>query len=251
MRNISHKEQEIPLMQILTPLREQFFQEHPVPEHPAKGTADKECVSGQELTHFERLIMERLSEGKTSDTDKNVFDLMQYFKGAKGIQEKVESAIVSIKNIDGILYGCTTLTLNEFPEGAELTELCSYITGPSRDDREEGVKQPEKGNQQGHYAYFVERDVLKVPQKIDISEELNQRACAPQPKLKLLGHDGNIFSILADAKRLLMKNGQREEADEMIKRVETSGDYYKALGVISEYVETELSAPKERIDKKK
>ena len=55
---------------------------------------------------------------------------------------------------------------------------------------------------------------------------------AHKPKMKLIGQDGNIFSILGRAGRLLRQNGQRKQAD-----------YYKALGIISEYVQTELSAP--------
>jgi len=41
----------------------------------------------------------------------------------------------------------------------------------------------------------------------------------------------------------LKKNKQTAEAKEMCKRVLESGDYYKALLIISEYVETELSPP--------
>lgn len=58
--------------------------------------------------------------------------------------------------------------------------------------------------------------------------------------MKLLGEDGNIFFIMARAGRLLEANGQKAEADEMVRRVKASGNYYKALRIISEYVETEL-----------
>lgn len=68
--------------------------------------------------------------------------------------------------------------------------------------------------------------------------------------MKLLGHDGNIFSILADARRLLVRNGQAKQAEEMYGKVLESGDYYQALGIISEYVETELS-PSRGMDKSK
>ena len=64
-----------------------------------------------------------------------------------------------------------------------------------------------------------------------------------QSRFQLLGHDGNIFSIMGDASTLLKKNKQTAEAKEMRKRVLESGDYYKALLIISEYVETELSPP--------
>ena len=65
---------------------------------------------------------------------------------------------------------------------------------------------------------------------------------APQkPKMELLGQDGNIFGILGRASRLLKRAGQSEQADEMFSRVTACGDYYEALNIISEYVETELS----------
>ena len=62
-----------------------------------------------------------------------------------------------------------------------------------------------------------------------------------RPELKLLGHDGNIFSILGDAARLLRRAGMSEQANEMADRVHKSSNFYEALGIISEYVETELS----------
>lgn len=65
-----------------------------------------------------------------------------------------------------------------------------------------------------------------------------------KPKMKLLGEDGNIFAILGRARRLLRESGQSEQATEMTNRVHGSGSYEKALMIISEYVETELSGAK-------
>lgn len=62
-----------------------------------------------------------------------------------------------------------------------------------------------------------------------------------RPKMKLIGQDGNIFAVLGRASRLLKENGQPDQAREMCDRVYQSGDYYKALNIVSEYVETELS----------
>jgi len=76
---------------------------------------------------------------------------------------------------------------------------------------------------------------------------------APQkPKMELLGHDGNIFSIMSRASFLLQMAGMTAENKEMVDRVTSCGDYYKALNIISEYVETELStAPKPQKSQKK
>ena len=61
------------------------------------------------------------------------------------------------------------------------------------------------------------------------------------PKMNLVGHDGNIFGILGRASRLLKAAGQQEQADEMFRRVTSSGSYEEALRIVSDYVDTELS----------
>ena len=63
-----------------------------------------------------------------------------------------------------------------------------------------------------------------------------------KPKMELLGQDGNIFGILGRASRLLKGAGQKDQADEMFRRVTSSGSYDEALCIISEYVDTELSS---------
>lgn len=64
-----------------------------------------------------------------------------------------------------------------------------------------------------------------------------------KPRMELEGQDGNIFAILANASMVLNKAGRREQINEMFQRVQDCGDYNKALHIISEYVDTELSAP--------
>ena len=72
-----------------------------------------------------------------------------------------------------------------------------------------------------------------------------------KPRMELLGHDGNIFFIMGDASQLLQRAGMAEQSKEMIERVTSCGDYYKALNIISEYVETELSPPSNKPQKSK
>lgn len=72
---------------------------------------------------------------------------------------------------------------------------------------------------------------------------MSQEQAPQKPKMELLGQDGNIFGIMGRASRLLKRAGQHEQAEEMISRVTACGDYNKALNIISEYVETELSPP--------
>lgn len=62
-----------------------------------------------------------------------------------------------------------------------------------------------------------------------------------KPKMNLVGEVGNVFAILGRASRALKQAGMPEQAKEMFDRVTSSGDYYEALNIISEYVETELT----------
>ncbi len=64
-----------------------------------------------------------------------------------------------------------------------------------------------------------------------------------KPKMELAGQDGNIFSIMGRASFLLQMAGMDTENKEMVERVTSCEDYNKALNIISEYVETELSSP--------
>ena len=63
-----------------------------------------------------------------------------------------------------------------------------------------------------------------------------------KPELQLVGHDGNIFAVMGSAGRLLRRAGLHEEADEMLNRVQSCKDYYEALSIVSQYVDTELSS---------
>ena len=171
-------------------------------------------------------------------------DLMQYFDGSESIQEKIQSAVVTIENKDGILYGCTKLELNEFLSQEELQEFTEYITGQYSDGWGEGFEQRDikvDGGTMNVHFWHPNMEQPKMYEKK--TEQIPTKPEKQRPKLQLLGHNGNIFSIMGDASTLLKKNKQTAEAKEMCKRVLESGDYYKALLIISEYVETELSPP--------
>ena len=68
-----------------------------------------------------------------------------------------------------------------------------------------------------------------------------QEQRSAKPKMELLGRDGNIFSLMGTASQLLQMAGMHDQNKEMIDRVTSCSDYNKALLIISEYVETELS----------
>ncbi len=73
---------------------------------------------------------------------------------------------------------------------------------------------------------FIKKEEPQIPRK---------------PQMQLEGQDGNIFAILGNASLLMNQAGMREQIDEMFQRVQACGDYNKALSIISEYVDTELS----------
>ena len=73
-----------------------------------------------------------------------------------------------------------------------------------------------------------------------------------KPAMELVGSDGNIFSIMARASSVLRQAGLAEQAKEMANRVTTEAHSYdEALRIVSEYVQTELSADPEPQKKRK
>lgn len=246
MREI-REEDKISQIDILTNLTGDFFPDEPQGEYEEGYALDSgEPLDGWDLAPFESKIFEMVQKSDHG----HPCDFMDYFDGADSIKEKIESAVVSVKNIDGILYGCTSIQMRESLEGAELQELCEYITGQYADGWGEAFKQSEFPVDGGSLRiHFYQIQDFHLQERANKADALSDTCVPVRPKLKLLGHDGNIFSILGDARRLLFENGQGKEAEEMTQRVENSGDYYRALGIISEYVETELSVPPDKNEK--
>lgn len=58
-----------------------------------------------------------------------------------------------------------------------------------------------------------------------------------KPECKLIGEDGNIFNLLAIARRTLLINDMYNESIEVVRRVTSSKSYDEALQIIGEYVE--------------
>lgn len=258
---------------ILTPLSGEFF---PKEGYDWNDGPDNygELLDGRELVRYMKSIQEAVAHknslgGKGGDP----CNLMDYFYGSASIKEKVKSAVVSVECAEGVLYGCTTLRLEENLGAGELHELCEYITGQYSDgwgeEFEQRDIQVEEGTLHVHFwqrsgmRFQIREDVKPDPEHDktrdsgkepppDIEEgRPSQSAGKARPSLQLIGHDGNIFSIVSDAGRLLARNGQKREADEMYDRVFKAGSYHEALGIISEYVETELSSAGEKKHQRK
>jgi len=59
----------------------------------------------------------------------------------------------------------------------------------------------------------------------------------PKPLCKLIGTDGNVFSIIGRVRRTLVETGQDDRAREFVERAYRSGSYEAVLALCLEYVE--------------
>ena len=59
-----------------------------------------------------------------------------------------------------------------------------------------------------------------------------------RPKCKLIGTDGNVFSLLGKVLRTLRENRMNQQANECVDRVlNTAQSYDEAIRIMMEYVE--------------
>ena len=204
--------------------------------------------SGVDMAYYEESIREAVEQRDNDDGG----NLMPYFDEDRnpGVKKKVLSAVPTVEIRDGELMGCTTVKLKEPLTEAEMQDLQDYLKGQFSDGWGEGFEQQEIQTGDGVlYVHFAEEPFDFIVEQVQGTETSKEQPVPKRPKMKLVGQDGNIFAILGRASRLLKENGQPQQAKEMSSRVYQSGDYYKALNIISEYVETELSEkvpPKQR-----
>ena len=146
-------------------------------------------------------------------------NLMSYFYKQRnpGIKEKVISAIPSIEIRNGELMGCTTVVLKEPLADEEMEDLQDYLHGQFSDGWGEGFEQQEIQTDDGVlYVHFGEAEPFYFEvEQMQPAEPMKEQLPPHRPKMKLVGQDGNIFSILGRASRLLKENGQPDQAKEM------------------------------------
>ena len=196
--------------------------------------------SGIDMAYYVDSIQKAVKQ-RSSDDGGN---LMLYFDEERNpnVKAKTLSAIPSVEIRGDELKGCTTVRLKEPLTGPEMQDLQDYLKGQFSDGWGEGFEQQEIQTSDGVlYVHFAEKRFDFEVEQVQSTEVSKEQPVLKRPKMKLVGEDGNIFAILGRASRLLKRNGQAEQAEEMRNRVYHSGDYYKALNIISEYVETELS----------
>jgi hypothetical protein len=60
-----------------------------------------------------------------------------------------------------------------------------------------------------------------------------------KPVVKLIGEDGNIFSIMGKCTKALKRVGQNEQAKELTEKIFSSSSYDEALQICMQYIEVE------------
>ena len=223
-------------MKFYSPLTADFFPNEPDYEDEFYDEYEGYPQDGHELLEYEIAIRDAVE----NDTRDFGGDLMQYYHEDDSVRGKVVTAIPSVEVHGNKLCGCLTVELKEPLLDDEQTVLCNYISGQYSDGWGEGFEQRDIRVDDGTLAvHFWQEDGFKMTpsfEKIQDHMQMTQR-----PKMQLIGQDGNIFAIMGRASQLLKSSGQGDKAKEMRDRVMSCDSYQKALSIVSEYVETELS----------
>ena len=223
-------------MKFYSPLTADFFPDDPDYEDESYDEYEGYPQDGHELLEYETAIRDAVE----NDTRDFGGDLMQYYHDEDSVRCKVVTAIPSVEAHGNKLCGCLTVELKEPLLNDEQTILCNYITGQYSDGWGEGLEQHEISVGDGKlYVHFWQDHDFEIypaaPKPPTVMRHTHR------PKMQLLGYDGNIFAIMGRAGRLLTDCGQADKAKEMRERVMSCDSYQKALSIVSEYVETELT----------
>ena len=222
------KKEENRKIKLLSPLTAEF-----VPDQWSDD--DVQDLNGRELIPYYAAVRETVEQYAD--------DLLTYYDGSEEIRGKLAGILPTVEVHDGKLCGCAVITFRQDLSERQWNSVMEYIMGQYSDGWGEGFEQRD---------IEVDGGVLNVhfwqPERFEmvpIAEECGEAVKPARPPMELVGHDGNIFAIMGRAAKLLRENGQNAESLEMRRRVTHCDNYYKALGIISEYVETELSVPRD------
>lgn len=226
-------------MKFYSPLTAEFFPDEPDWEDESYNEYEGYPMDGHDLLQYADAVDEAV---KKDIADFNG-DLMQYYHEDDSVRQKVVSAVPSVEIHGNKLCGCLNVELRESLNEGEQAVLCDYISGQYSDGWGEGFEQRgiDVGDGKLYVHFWQDHDFeLKrdVPDMTEFKKLLNR---PKKPKMQLIGQDGNIFAIMGRASRLLKSSGQGDKAKEMRDRVMSCDSYQKALSIVSEYVETELS----------
>ena len=226
-------------MKFYSPLTAEFFPDEPDWEDESYNEYEGYPMDGHDLLQYADAVDEAV---KKDIADFNG-DLMQYYHEDDSVRSKVVSAVPSAKICGNKLCGCLTVELREPLNEGEQAALCDYISGQYSDGWGEGFEQRDIRVEDGKlYVHFWQDHDFELKRDVPDMTEFNKLLNRPKkPKMQLIGQDGNIFAIMGRASRLLKSSGQGDKAKEMRDRVMSCDSYQKALSIVSEYVETELS----------
>ena len=226
-------------MKCYSPLTAEFFPDEPDWEDESYNEYEGYPMDGHDLLQYADAVDEAV---KKDIADFNG-DLMQYFHEDDSVRQKVVSAVPSVEIHGNKLCGCLNVELRESLNEGEQAVLCDYISGQYSDGWGEGFEQRDIRVEDGTLAvHFWQDHDFELKRDVPDMTEFNKLLNRPKkPKMQLIGQDGNIFAIMGRASRLLKSSGQGDKAKEMRDRVMSCDSYQKALNIVSEYVETELS----------
>ena len=226
-------------MKFYSPLTADFFPNEPDYEDEFYDEYEGCPLDGHDLLQYADAVDEAV---KKDIADFNG-DLMQYYHEDDSVRQKVVSAVPSVGIHGNKLCGCLNVELRESLNEGEQAVLCDYISGQYSDGWGEGFEQRDIRVEDGTLAvHFWQDHDFELKRDVPDMTEFNKLLNRPKkPKMQLIGQDGNIFAIMGRASRLLKSSGQGDKAKEMRDRVMSCDSYQKALSIVSEYVETELS----------
>ena len=232
-------------MKFYSPLAADFFPNEPDYEDEFYDEYEGCPLDGHDLLQYADAVDEAVKKD-IADFNGN---LMQYYREDDSVRRKVVRAVPNVDEVNGELVGSLWVDTDAPLTAEEQAVFCAYISGQYSDGWGEGFEQREIDVGDGKlYVHFWQDHDFELKRDVPDMTEFKKLLNRPKkPKMQLIGQDGNIFAIMGRASRLLKNAGQCDKAKEMCNRVTASKSYAEALGIISEYVETELSptpAPK-------
>ena len=226
-------------MKFYSPLTADFFPNEPDYEDEFYDEYEGCPLDGHDLLQYADAVDEAVKKD-IADFNGN---LMQYYREDDSVRRKVVRAVPNVDEVNGELVGSLWVDTDAPLTAEEQAVFCAYISGQYSDGWGEGFEQREIDVGDGKlYVHFWQDHDFELKRDVPDMTEFKKLLNRPKkPKMQLIGQDGNIFAIMGRASRLLKNAGQSDKAKEMCNRVTASKSYAEALGIISKYVETELS----------
>jgi hypothetical protein len=174
-------------------------------------------------------------------------------------KEKVRDIRIGVMELKGDVVGLAVVRAIEELSQQGIEEIKDYLTGQYSDGWGEGFEQrpieewreeveyEEYDEEENDYYTYTDYENHELclsfwsykDWEIRLLEEVEEliKVAPKKPICKLIGENGNIFNLLAIARRSLLRVGLKQEAKEMVDKATSSNSYEEALEIIGEYVE--------------